>query len=113
MSRTIFAYSDAVMREDQYDGEFHQCSQAYGRTGIICKDEKRGTIAFQLTQSKSGGDRNHGMLTDAVMNIPGIVMSLFEATAPIDQGECSRVQIGRTTDHPGDFFCDRVQCFAA
>src|SRR5271168_4485091 len=90
------------MRENVDHRQLHQRSQPQRRTRIVAEDEIRRAEGPQLRYRKAVGNRGHGVLADAKMQIPPAWALCLEISRArkLERGPVRGPDIGRAAQKP-------------
>ena len=65
VGRSVLSIPHRIVREDEDGREFHDCGEAYCRSGIVAENEERCAKWTQLRQRHPVYYRRHTVLADA------------------------------------------------
>ena len=99
MRRAILADTDAVVREDVRHWQAHQGSQADHRLRVVTEDEERRDIGAQAAvEHQAIGNRGHGELADAEMQVAARIVELAEVPLAFHMRLVRRCEVSTAAD---------------
>ena len=98
------------MGEDIECRELRERRDADGGSAIVAEDQEGG--AGNAEDSVIGvavHDRTHGVLADAEVDVPALVVLAGEVTSPLDVVESGTEEVGTSADEQGHCLGDRLE----